>query len=303
MQTVAVSGASGLIGGALCAALAESGLTVRRLRRGATASGTDVAWDPVAGTIDAEALEGVDAVVHLAGEGIGEKKWSEEQKRKILESRTKGTGLLAGALAALDHKPDVFVSASAIGYYGNRGAEELTEESPAGSDFLAEVCTQWEAAAAPAAAAGIRTVLVRTGIVLSPAGGALKRMVTPFKLGVGGRIGSGEQYMSWISLGDEVRAVEHILQEASLSGPVNLTAPHPVTNAEFTKTLGAVLGRPTVLPTPLFPLKAVYGAELVEHLLLDSQRVLPARLLASGFEFRHPTLEAALRAVLGRPAA
>lgn len=293
---VAITGSSGLIGTALVEALEARGDATLRIVR---TEGGGVRWDPERGTIDAAALEGVDAVVHLAGEGIGEKRWTPDQKRRIRESRVAGTTLLATALAGLDRRPSVFVSSSAIGWYGNRGDETLTEDSgpPSPDEFLAEVCRAWESATTPAEAAGIRTAHVRTGIVLSRSGGALARMLTPFKLGLGGRIGSGRQYMSWIALGDEVGAILHTIDTAELRGPVNATAPNPVTNAEFTKTLGRVLKRPTLLPTPLAPLKAVYGKELVQHLLLDGQRVLPSRLEATGYRFEHPTLESALRAL------
>jgi len=299
---VLISGASGLIGTALARTLATNGHRVVRLRRGGVTEGDDIAWDPAAGTIDAPAIEGIDAVVHLAGEGIGEKRWSDEQKRRILDSRTRGTALLVGALASRERKPRVLVSGSAIGYYGDRGDETLTEDAPPGDDYLAGVCTQWEGATAPAAEAGTRTVNVRTGIVLAPNGGALRRMLLPFRLGLGGRIGSGRQYMSWISIDDEVGAIRHAIEHDDVRGPMNSAAPNPVTNAEFVATLGRVLHRPTVLPTPLAPLKLRYGAELVTSLLLFSQRVEPAKLQATGYEFRHPSLEAALRAVLNRPA-
>jgi uncharacterized protein len=297
---VLISGASGLIGSALSRALSANGHRVLRLRRNAITDGNDVGWEPDAGRIDAPALEALDAVVHLAGEGIGEKRWSDEQKRRILESRTRGTELLVGALATREQKPKVLVSASAIGYYGDRGDEELTEVSTPGRDFLANVCEQWEAATVPATDAGIRVVNVRTGIVLSRKGGALGRLLLPFKLGLGGRVGSGHQYMSWISIDDEIGAIQHAIDNGSLHGAMNATGPNPVTNAEFTSTLGNVLHRPTVLPTPLAPLKLIYGGELVESLLLFSQRVEPTKLRATGYEFRHPSLEAALRAVLGR---
>ena len=299
---IAVTGSNGLIGSALITALEAEGHGVRRLvRSGATGPGR-VAWDPMAGTIDAAALEGVDAVVHLAGEGIGEKKWSPEQKRRILESRTLGTGLIARTIAGMAAKPSVFISASAIGWYGGqRGDEVLTETSaaPSPADFLAEVCAAWEAATEPAEAAGVRTVHLRTGIVLTPSGGALGRMITPFKLGLGGRIASGRQWMSWISIDDEVGSIVHALSAEGLSGPVNATAPEPVTNADFTKTLGSVLHRPTLLPTPLAPLRAVYGRELVQALLVDGARVLPTALEASGYRFAHRDLATALRAVTG----
>jgi uncharacterized protein (TIGR01777 family) len=210
--------------------------------------------------------------------------------------------LLVGALASRERRPRVLVSGSAIGYYGDRGAVQLTEDSEPGSDFLANVCRMWEAATAPAADAGIRTVHLRTGIVLSSKGGALQRMLTPFKLGLGGRIGSGTQYMSWVSIDDEVGAIVHALTSDSVVGALNATAPSPVTNAEFTHTLGRVLHRPTILPTPLAPLKARFGEELVQSLLLFSQRVEPAKLRTTGYDFRHVALETALRVILNQPA-
>jgi len=299
---IAVTGSNGLIGTALIAALEADGHGVRRLVRGGASGPGRVAWDPAAGTVDAAGLEGIDAVVHLAGEGIGEKKWSPEQKRRILDSRTSGTDLIARTIAGLTTKPAVLVSASAVGWYGGqRGDEVLTEASsaPDPADFLAGVCAAWEAATAPAEAAGIRTVHLRTGIVLTPSGGALGRMITPFKLGLGGRIASGKQWMSWISIDDEVGAIRHALTTDGLAGAVNATAPTPVTNADFTKTLGSVLHRPTLLPTPLTPLRAVYGRELVRALLVDGQRVLPTALESSGYEFAHRDLTTALRAVTG----
>ena len=294
---VAITGSSGLVGSALANALHARGDRVVPVLRG---SGLGLRWDPAAGVIDAAGFEGIDAVVHLAGEGIGEKRWTDDQKRTILESRVRGTELLAGALAGLTRPPAVLVSGSAIGWYGNRGDETLTESSAPGpaDDFLVEVCLAWEAATAPAVDAGIRTVQLRTGIVLSADGGALARMLTPFKLGLGGRIGSGRQYMSWISMADEVGAILHAIDTVELAGPVNATAPTPVTNSEFTAALGHALHRPTKLPTPLLPLKIVYGAELVQHLLVDGARVLPERLQATGYTFAHPTLDVALAAIL-----
>jgi uncharacterized protein len=299
---IAVTGSNGLIGSALVRALEADGHTVRRLVRSGASGAGCVAYDPTAGTIDAVGLEGIDAVVHLAGEGIGEKRWTPEQKQRILESRTLGTDLVARTIAGLASPPRVFVSASAVGWYGGqRGDEVLTESSaaPETPDFLARVCVDWEAATAPAEAAGIRTVHLRTGIVLTPSGGALGRMVTPFKLGLGGRIASGKQWMSWISIDDEVGAIRHALTTDDLAGPVNATAPEPVTNSEFTKALGAAVHRPTLLPTPLTPLRAVYGRELVDALLVGGQRVLPAALETSGYTFAHRDLPAGLRAVLG----
>jgi len=295
---VAITGSTGLVGEALVASLTARGHQVRRVVRRPAGSG-EVRWDPQAGTIDAAALAGIDGCVHLAGEGIAGRKWSEEHKQRILESRTTGTDLLARTVATLDPRPGVLVSASAIGYYGDRGDEELVETSTPGDDFLARVCLAWEGATAPAADAGIRVVLARSGIVLDAHGGALARMLLPFKLGLGGRIGSGKQYMSWISLDDEVGGIVHALEHEDVVGAMNLTAPAPVTNAEFTATLGRVLGRPTLLPTPLFPLRVRYGTELIQALLLDSARVLPATLERSGYSFAYVDLESALRHVVG----
>lgn len=295
---VVVSGSSGLIGSALVSALEAGGHTVRRLVRSG-ASGRDVAWDPARGTCDAPSLEGADAVVHLAGEGIGDRRWSEDQKRRIRESRVDGTRLLAESLAGLGSRPSVLVSGSAIGIYGDRGDETLTEDSPLGGGFLAGVCKEWEAATAPAREAGIRVVNIRSGIVLSAAGGALGRQLPFFKLGVGGRLGSGRQYTSWISVDDEVGAIVHALETDALDGPVNLTAPDPVRNAEFTKALGRVLRRPAVVPVPWLGLAVVLGRELADE-LLGSQSVLPSRLAASGYRFAHPELDGALRHVLGK---
>lgn len=301
---VLVTGAAGFIGSALVPVLERDGHRVVRLTRETGAKGVDtLRWDPTEGRIDAAGLEGLGAVVHLAGAGIGDKRWTSSRKRAISESRTQGTLLLAATLAGLAKKPAVLVSASAIGYYGPRGDEELGEDSPAGDDFLAGVCLAWEQATAPAEEAGIRVVKIRTGVVLSPRGGVLERMLLPFKLGLGGRLGTGRQYMSWISLDDEVGVICHLIGRADVSGPVNLTAPNPVTNAEYTKTLGAVLRRPTAVPTPITPLRVLYGRELVDLLLLTGQRVVPKRLAASGYGFRHTELEPALREMLGRPAA
>ncbi len=297
---VVVSGASGLIGTALCAELERTGHRAIPLLRVSRAGG--LRWDPEQGIIEAAGLEGVDAVVHLAGAPIAGSKWTPAQKARILESRTKGTALLADTLAGLQQRPKVMVSASAIGYYGNRGDEIITEESDRGAGYLADVVEQWEQVAHPASDAGIRVVHPRTGIVLSPKGGVLQQLLLPFKLGLGGKQGPGTQYMSWISIDDEVGALIELVNNGELVGPVNLTAPNPVTNAEFARTLGTVLGRPTVLPTPMLPLKLRFGPELVQSLLLDGQRVLPARLQAAGYEFRAPDLEGALRSLLGKPA-
>jgi uncharacterized protein len=297
---VAVTGSHGFIGSALLAALTREGHRPMRIVRGQASGDDELSWDPVAGTIDAGGLEGIGGVVHLAGAGIGDKRWTDARKRLILESRTKGTSLLARTLAGLARPPSVLVSASAIGYYGDRGDEPIDEQSTPGNDFVARVCVQWEGATAPAADAGIRVARVRSGVVLGREGGVLPRLLLPFRLGLGGRIASGRQYMSWISIDDEVGAILHALTQDGVAGPVNLTGPAPVTNDEFTKTLGRVVRRPTVIPTPLLPLRARYGRELLQHLLVEGQRVLPKRLEATGYAFEHPTLEDALRAVVDR---
>jgi uncharacterized protein (TIGR01777 family) len=294
---VLVTGSHGLIGTALLPRLRARGDRVLRLVRGEPEGADDVRWDPPAGTIDAAALEGIDAVIHLAGAGIGDKKWTPARKQLVLESRTQPTGLLARTLASLDQKPRVLVSASAIGYYGDRGPEILTEDSTYGDDFGAEVCVAWEDATKAAAEAGIRVVRIRSGLVLAAQGGLLKQLLLPFKLGIGGRLGSGDQYMSWIALDDELRAILHVIDNGSMAGAVNLTAPNPVTNRAFTEALGRAVHRPTVLPTPLFALKAVYGDELVAT-LLGSQRVSSGKLQSTGFEFAHSDLDAALDDIL-----
>ena len=295
---VAISGASGFLGSALTSSLRADGHRVLRLVRGGITTGDEIGWDPDAGRIDAPALEGVDAVVHLAGEGIGERRWSADQKRRILDSRAKGTAVVAAAVASRERKPKVLVSASAIGYYGSRGDEVLTEDSAPGDDFLANVCKTWERETHPALDAGVRVVNLRTGIVLARHGGALQRMLLPFRLGLGGKQGSGRQWMSWIALADHVQAMRAAIEDERLTGPVDLTAPNPVTNADFATALGRVLKRPTVLPTPMFALKLRYGDELVDSLLLASQRVLPSRLEAVNFPFEYPVLAPALEAIL-----
>jgi uncharacterized protein (TIGR01777 family) len=290
---VLVTGSHGMIGTALVDALRVRGDDVTPLSR---PSG----WDPAAGTIDRDAIAGHDAVVHLAAESLGEHRWTDAQKRRIVDSRRKGTSLLARALAELPDRarPSVLVSASGIGFYGDRGDETLTESSSPGSGFLAEVVTVWEAATAAASAAAIRVAHLRTGIVMSSRGGALSRQLLPFRLGLGGPLGGGRQWWSWVSLDDEVAAILHVIDTPSVAGPVNVVAPTPVTQREFASTLGRVLRRPTVLPTPLLPLRLIYGRELVAEVLLWSQRVVPGVLAASGFTFRHPTLEGALRATV-----
>jgi uncharacterized protein len=295
---VAITGASGFLGSALTSSLQSDGHRVLRLVRGGITNGDEIGWDPDAGRIDAPALEGVDAVVHLAGEGIGERRWSAEQKRRILDSRAKGTAVLTAAVASRERKPQVLVSASAIGYYGSRGDELLNEDSAPGDDFLADVCKTWERETRPAVDAGVRVVNVRTGIVLARRGGTLQRMLLPFRLGLGGKQGSGRQWMSWIALSDHVAAMRAAIEDARLSGPVNLTSPNPVTNADFAAALGHALKRPTVLPTPMSALKLRYGEELIDSLLLASQRVLPSRLEAIAFPFEYPVLVPALEAML-----
>ena len=296
-MNVLVTGSSGLIGGALVPALAADGHQVRRLRR-APASGPDATtWNPADGTFAPGALDGIDAVVHLAGENIAGGRWTAARKASIRGSRVDGTHRLCAALAALDTPPRVLVAASAIGYYGDRGDELLDEAASPGIGFLPEVSRAWEAAASPAREAGIRIVHLRIGIVLSPAGGALGQMLLPFKLGVGGVLGSGDQYMSWIASDDVVGIARHALADEALSGPVNAVAPRAVTNREFTRALGAVLRRPTILPAPAFALRIALG-EMADALLLASTRVDPAVLRSTAFEFQHPELDGALRHVL-----
>ncbi len=296
---ILVSGSTGLVGVALAAALREKEHEIVSLvRRPATGTG-EVAWDPTGETLDGAAVEGMDAAIHLAGENVAARRWTAEQKAKIRDSRVQGTYLIASTLAKLKEPPRTLICASAIGYYGDRGDEVLKETSESGTDYLSDVCRKWEAAAKPAADAGIRVVLLRYGVILSPKGGALAKMLPPFRLGAGGKIGNGQQYMSWISLDDAVGATLHALSTESLSGPVNVVAPHPVTNTEFTKTLGRVLYRPTVLPMPGFAARLAFG-EMADGLLLASQHVEPSKLVESGYGFRHANLEEALRHLLGK---
>lgn len=294
---ILITGASGLIGRALTTELQAQGHTVVAAVRREVRRNDEVRWDPAQGILDPSAFDGVDAVVHLAGAGIGDKRWSAAYKKEVLESRTLSTALLANTMASLETKPSVFLSGSAIGFYGATEDEKLDESSSAGSGFLADVCVQWEQAAQPAIDAGIRTVFLRTGIVLSPKGGALKKQLPLFKLGLGGRFGNGRQWQSWISITDEVNAIIHLLN-STLSGPVNLTAPEPVTNADFTKTLASVVSRPAIVPIPSFGPKVLLGGELADALLFTGQRVIPAALTRDGFVFAHQTLDVALRALL-----
>lgn len=289
---VAVTGASGLIGSALVPALRARGHEVVRLVRRAPSAPDEVRWDPAAGTVDLAALQGIDAVVHLAGAGVGDKRWTEAYKKEIRDSRVQGTTTIAKAMASLDPKPRVLVCGSAIGYYGDTGDRAVTEESPQGAGFLADVVADWEASAQPAVDAGIRVAYARTGLVVSSHGGAWKRLMPIFKLGLGGKVGSGKQYWSFISLRDEVAALIALLEDDRYRGPVNLTAPNPVTNAEVTSAMGRVLGRPTVLPVPSFAIKAALG-EFSQD-VLGSQRVLPAVLESDGFSWSDPTIDQAI---------
>jgi uncharacterized protein (TIGR01777 family) len=293
---VVITGSSGLIGTALLPTLRAAGHTVVRLVRGTLARGV-ARWDPESGRLDPAVLEGADAVVHLAGESIAAPRWTRAKKERIRNSRVHGTALLSRALSALDRKPRIFLSASAVGFYGNRRDEYLDETSAKGRGFLADVCEQWEEAPRAAADAGIPVVTMRMGIVLSQEGGALRKLLTPFRFGLGGTLGAGTQYMSWIAIDDVVGAIMHLLRTSPGAGPVNLVAPEPVTNREFTEALGRVLQRPTVLSIPAFALRAVFG-EMADEMLLTSARVHPALLAATGYRFRYSDLEAALRHVL-----
>ena len=292
---VLVSGSSGLVGTALIPALLAGGYRVTRLIRSGLAGDDRILWNP-AEPLPPEAITAFDAVIHLAGESIAGR-WTEAKKRRIVESRVPSARNLAEALARNPRPSQVLICASAIGYYGNRGDEILREDSPPGEGFGSELCRQWEAATRPAADAGIRTVNTRFGIVLSAAGGALKKMLPPFRLGLGGNMGNGRQWMSWIDLQDAVRAILHILQTASLQGPVNLAGPNPVSNAEFSKTLASVLRRPAIFPMPAFAAHLLFG-QMADELLLASQRVEPEKLLASGFAFQRPNLRQSLQALL-----
>jgi uncharacterized protein (TIGR01777 family) len=282
---VAVTGSHGFIGSALVPSLEGDGHEVVRVSRDAD------------GNLTTDALVGADAVIHLAGEGVASKRWTPEQKRRVLESRTVGTSLVANVLAEMATPPRVLLSASAVGYYGDRGDELLTEESPAGTGFLADVCVQWEAATAPAEQAGIRVAHLRTGIVVGRSGGAVAKTLRLFKLGLGGRIGSGQQYWSWISLTDEIGAIRFLL-EHDVAGAVNLTGPKPVTNAAFTKAVGRALHRPTVVPVPKFGPRLLLGREAADAVVSASQRVMPVVLARAGYQFQHKTVDAAVQAEL-----
>ena len=295
---IAITGASGLVGSTLCPLLTTGGHQITRLVRREANEG-EVTWDPQAESFDASPLEGIDAVVHLAGENIGKSRWTAKLKQRLRDSRVIGTRKLCEGLARMAAPPKVLVCASAIGFYGDRGDEKLDEESRPGNSFLSELVKDWEAATQPAADAGIRVVNLRFGVILSPKDGALAKMLLPFKLCVGGRVGSGKQYWSWISIDDAAGIIHHALMREGLVGPVNAVAPNPVTNLEFTKTLGRVLGRPTIFPMPAFAAKLALG-EMADELLLASSRVDAGLILESSYEFRQPTLEEALRHLLGR---
>lgn len=299
---VLVTGASGFIGFHLIRFLLARGCLVTKLVRGNKDDRPvgEISWSPEEGLLDATRLEGFDAVIHLAGENIADGRWTEAKKRKILDSRVIGTRLLCQSLARLKQPPKVLISASAIGYYGTRGDAILTEDSANGSGFLAEVCDKWESASQQAVDVGIRVVNPRLGMVLSSNGGALKQMLGPFKYGLGGKIGSGRQYMSWIAIDDVVEALYFILMNETLRGPINIVSPHPVTNAEFTHALGSVLHRPTWLPIPAFAARLVFG-ELADDLLLSSTRVEPQRLQQAHYQFLYPELTTALHHLLEIP--
>ena len=301
-MNIVMSGSHGFIGSTLVDSLAAAGHTVICLSRSRPPAGVqragEIYWNFETAYVDTAGLEGQDAVIHLAGESIAGR-WTPKKKSRILLSRVRGTRLLAEALAHLSQPPAVLVSASAVGYYGDRAGEVLTEESAVGGGFLGQVAHEWESATEPASKRGIRVVCLRIGVVLGTGGGALAQMLPPFRLGVGGVVGSGKQYMSWISRDDLAGIVQHVMTAEKLNGPVNAVAPNPVTNREFTKTLGKVLSRPTIFPLPAFVVRLLFG-QMGEELLLGSQRVLPTRLQASGYNFQHPVLEGALRSILGK---
>ncbi len=295
---IAITGASGLIGKALVPHLRSAGHDVARLVRRPAATADEITWDPTTGYVDLTRLEGTDAVIHLAGAGVGDHRWTDAYKREILDSRVNGTHTIVKAITSLDVKPRVLVSASAIGFYGDTGSRAVDETAPAGTGFLADVVRAWEAAADPAREYGIRVVHPRTGLVVAKEGGAWARMFPLFRLGLGGKLGSGRQYWSWISLRDEVCALQFLVEQEHLSGPVNLTGPNPATNAEVTAAMGRILGRPTLLPAPAFALKAALGEFSTE--VLGSARVEPAVLDNAQFRFQDPHIDDAIRTALGR---
>jgi uncharacterized protein (TIGR01777 family) len=301
LMRVAVTGASGLVGSSLLPFLSTGGHSVVPLARGSSSSaaGDNPRWSPEAGLLDPDSIEPVDAIVHLAGEGIASGRWTQERKARIRDSRVIGTRNLVRTLGQLERPPRTLVCASAIGFYGSRGDQVLNETSSGGEGFLAETCREWEAAALEAARLGIRVVLLRFGVILTPSGGALAKMLPPFRFGGGGVLGNGRQYMSWISIDDAVGAIHQALLDESLVGPVNTVAPEPVTNREFTKTLGRVLRRPTLFPLPAPGARVLFG-EMADEMLLSSARVVPAKLNQAGFAFDDPKLEPALARLLGK---
>jgi uncharacterized protein len=290
---IAIAGASGLVGSALIPVLTADGASVTRLVRTSPKAG-EIEWHPNENEMKPQSLEGFDVIINLAGENIAGGRWTDEQKRKIRDSRVKGTHLLSEAMAKLESKPGSFICASATGIYGDRDGETLDEESESGGGFLAGVCREWELATEPAAKAGVRVVNLRFGPILAREGGMLSKLLTPFKMGMGGKVGSGKQYISWIALEDAVNAIKLAIDDPSIRGPLNVVSPHPVTNEEFTKTLGQVLNRPTALAVPAFAARLAFG-EMADEMLLVSQRVLPKRLLAAHFQFHYPELEAAMK--------
>lgn len=300
-MNVLISGSSGLVGSALVPYLSTAGHTVTRLKRSLSNKGAnnEIVWSPGKGELDAADLEGIDAVVHLAGENIAGGRWTEAKKKELVNSRLQSTRLLVDSFEKMEKKPSVFICASAIGFYGDRGDEELTEESQAGSGFLADLCKDWENEAARAEALGIRTVMLRIGVVLSPQGGMLAKILPPFQMGAGGNIGSGSQYMSWIALDDLIGMIKFALENDSVSGQVNAVAPEAVTNAQFTRVLGKVLGRPTIFPVPTFAARLLFG-EMAEETMLASTRVAPDKAEKAGYQFRYPSAESALRHLLGK---
>jgi len=299
-KTILISGASGLIGSTIIPFLTTGGHQVIRLVRKQHPSGNDeICWDPEAGVLEPKALNRMDAVIHLSGENIGQNRWTKKKKKKIINSRVKSTNLLANAIASLENPPDVFICASATGFYGNRGYNLMSESDHAGDDFISRVCTEWEKSAAPAVHKGIRTVFMRIGVVLTPQGGALARLMLPSQLCLGGKIGSGLQYVSWISIEDVVGAMYHILMNPAIHGPVNLVSPNPVSNLEMVQALGQVLNRPSIVPIPALLIRLLFG-EMGEEILLSSTRVTPEKLLDTGYSFRYPELKGALLHLLGK---
>ncbi|HEY0984065.1 MULTISPECIES: TIGR01777 family oxidoreductase [unclassified Schlesneria] len=294
---VLVSGATGLVGSELVPSLTSQGHEVLRLTRRQAEEAHDIRWDPTRKELPKGRLEGTDVVIHLAGENLSQKRWSPQFKQTLRSSRIDATRFLCETLAQLKSPPKTLIAASAVGYYGDRGRDLLNETSPPGTGFLADLCKEWEAACEPARAEGIRVVNLRFGVILSPKGGALAKMLTPFKLGGGGVIGSGNQYWSWIAIEDVVGAIQHCMTHEKISGPVNVTAPSPATNYDFTKTLGSVLNRPTIVPMPAFVARTVLG-EMADELLLSSARVMPNRLSETGYRFAYPSLEPALKHAL-----